>query len=135
MVDTKVADIREITKQILTIMAKYKPIDMVKEYHGKICEHSDTYFQKRGKTLCTGRICEPRNLEKDPYSDEELAVREKFKQARAAVKALIEERKAQGSAFKYTTFKGWLFGKGWQYFDESSMKVVWPERLSNVIGG
>ena len=47
----------------------------------------------------------------------------------------IAERKAQGSAFKYTTFKGWLFGKGWQYFDESSMKVVWPERLSNVIGG
>ena len=22
-------------------MAKYKPIDMVKEYHGKICQHSD----------------------------------------------------------------------------------------------
>ena len=25
-------------------MAKYKPIDMVKEYRGKICEHSDMYF-------------------------------------------------------------------------------------------
>ena len=47
----------------------------------------------------------------------------------------IAERKAQGSAFKYTTYKGWLFGKGWQYFDESSNKVVWPERLTPVIGG
>ena len=74
-------------------MAKYKPIDMVKEYRGKICEHSDTYFQKRGKTLCTGRICEPRDLEKKPYSAEELAVREKFRQARAAVKALTSEQK------------------------------------------
>ena len=114
MVDTKVADIREITKQILTIMAKYKPIDMVKEYHGKICEHSDTYFQKRGKTLCTGRICEPRNLEKDPYSDEELAVREKFKQARAAVKALTTEQKAEyETAFKnqkkYSSLQGYMF--------------------------
>ena len=47
----------------------------------------------------------------------------------------IAERKAQGSAFKYTTYKGWLFGKGWQYFDESTNKVVWPERLTPVIGG
>ena len=45
----------------------------------------------------------------------------------------IAERKAQGSAFKYTTYKGWLFGKGWQYFDESTNKVVWPERLTPVM--
>ena len=47
----------------------------------------------------------------------------------------IAERKAQGSAFKYTTYKGWLFGKGWQYFDDNTNKVVWPERLVPVIGG
>ncbi|MBR7154805.1 MAG: hypothetical protein IKD12_05855 [Paludibacteraceae bacterium] len=47
----------------------------------------------------------------------------------------IAERKAQGSAFKYTTFKGWLFGKGWKNFDESTKTVVWPERLVPVIGG
>ena len=45
-------------KNVKITMAKYKPIDMVKFYQGKICEHSDTYFQKRGRTLCTGRICE-----------------------------------------------------------------------------
>ena len=95
-------------------MAKYKPIDMVKEYRGKICEHSDTYFQKRGKTLCTGRICEPRDLEKKPYSEKEVAVREKFKQARTAVKALTEEQKAEyANAFKnqkkYSSLQGYIF--------------------------
>ena len=95
-------------------MAKYKPIDMVKEYRGKICEHSDTYFQKRGKTLCTGRICEPRDLKKKPYSAEELAVREKFRQARAAVKALTAEQKtAYAEAFanqkKYSSLQGYMF--------------------------
>ena len=47
----------------------------------------------------------------------------------------IAERKAQGSAFKYTTYKGWLFGKGWKNFDESTKTVIWPERLVPVIGG
>ena len=97
-------------------MAKYKPIDMVKEYRGKICEHSDTYFQKRGKTLCTGRICEPRDLAKKPYSAEELAVREKFSQARAAVKALTSEQKtAYAEAFanqkKYSSLQGYMFAQ------------------------
>ena len=93
-------------------MAKYKPIDMVKEYRGKICEHSDTYFQKRGKTLCTGRICEPRDLEKKPYSAEELAVREKFRQARAAVKALTAEQKtAFANQKKYSSLQGYMFAQ------------------------
>ena len=95
-------------------MAKYKPIDMVKEYRGKICEHSDTYFQKRGKTLCTGRICMPRDLAKKPYSAEELAVRQKFTQARAAVKTLTAEQKAAyEEAFanqkKYSSLQGYMF--------------------------
>ena len=84
-----------------------------------------------------------------PASTEELKVRAKFKVVRQAALQrsmdlshltydqmdFIAERKAQGSAFKYTTYKGWLFGKGWQYFDESTNKVVWPERLTPVIGG
>lgn len=97
-------------------MAKYKPIDMVKEYHGKICEHSDTYFQKRGRTLCTGRICNPRDLEKKPLSNEEIAARTKFSQAIAAVKALTTEQKtAYKTAFeaqsKYDTLRGYIFAQ------------------------
>ena len=51
-------------------MARYKPIDMVHYYRGKICSHSDTYFQKRRKTLCPGRICNPRTK---PFTEAELA--------------------------------------------------------------
>ena len=95
-------------------MAKYKPIDMVKEYHGKICSHSDTYFQKRGRTLCTGRICNPRDLEKKPYKANEIAVHNKFSQVIAAIKALTEEQKAAyAEAFekqsKYGTLQGYMF--------------------------
>jgi hypothetical protein len=84
-----------------------------------------------------------------PTSADEIKRRNKFKTVRqAAIERsmdlmhltydqmdFIAERKAQGSAFKYTTYKGWLFGKGWQYFDESTKTVVWPERLTPVIGG
>ena len=73
-------------------MSKYVPMEMVKEYHGKICEHSDVYFAKKGKTLYTGKICNPRTK---PFSAEELARQAKFTQARAAVKALTEEQKAE----------------------------------------
>ena len=84
-----------------------------------------------------------------PTSADEIRRRLKFKTVRLAAieRAMdlshltydqmdfIAERKAQGASFKYITYKGWLFGKGWQYFDESTKKVVWPERLTPVIGG
>ena len=73
-------------------MARYKPIDMVEHYRGKICMHSDTYFQKRKKTLCTGKICNPRDLAKKPYSQAERETRTKFQAAVAAVKALTTEQ-------------------------------------------
>ena len=75
-------------------MAKYVPIEMVKSYSGKICEHSDVYFAKKGDTLYTGKICNPRDLAKKPFSADELARQTKFRQASAAVKALTEEQKS-----------------------------------------
>ena len=81
-----------------------------------------------------------------PVSAEELAQRSKFKVVRlAAIERskdlmhltydqmdFVEERKAKGAAFKYTTYKGWLFGKGWKCYDESTNTVAWPERLNTV---
>ena len=78
-----------------------------------------------------------------PPSVEEIENRLKFKVVRQAAQArsmdlskltrdqmkFIEERKQQGASFKYTTYKGWLFGKGWQYYNESTNTVVWPENL------
>ncbi|MBQ6764925.1 MAG: hypothetical protein IJP45_07030 [Paludibacteraceae bacterium] len=73
-------------------MARYKPIDMVKHYQGKICQHSDTYFQKRKRTLCTGKICNPRDLAQKPYSQQEIATHTKFQAAIQAVQALTQEQ-------------------------------------------
>ena len=97
-------------------MSKYVPMEMVKEYHGKICEHSDVYFAKKGKTLYTGKICNPRTK---PFSAEELARQAKFTQARAAVKALTEEQKAEyAPAFKnqkkYVSLQGYMFAQEYQ---------------------
>ena len=99
-------------------MARYIPIDMVDHYHGKICGHSDTYFQKRGETLCTGRICFPRDLSKKPYSAEEIATHQKFSTVIAAMKALTAEQiTAYETAFKvqkpkkYATLRGFIFAQ------------------------
>ena len=102
-------------------MARYQPIDMVNHYRGKICEHSDTYFAKKKKTLYTGRICNPRDLTKKPYKPEELATHNKFRQARAAVLALTEEQIAayklafekqlQSTKPKYSYLEGFIFAQ------------------------
>ena len=94
-------------------MAKYVPIEMVKSYSGKICEHSDVYFAKKGNTLYTGKICNPRTK---PFSEQELARQTKFRQAIAAVNALTAEQKtAYAAAFKnqskYSTLRGYMFAQ------------------------
>ena len=97
-------------------MAKYEPIEMVKSYRGKICEHSDVYFAKKGKTLYTGKICNPRTK---AFSEAELARQAKFTQARAAVKALtVEQKTAYAEAFanqkKYSSLQGYMFAKEYE---------------------
>ena len=81
-----------------------------------------------------------------PASTNELAQRAKFKVVRlAAINRSMDlsdltydqmdfsaERKAQGSAFKYTTYKGWLFGKAWKCYDASTGQVNMPERLNTI---
>ena len=81
-----------------------------------------------------------------PASTEELEQRLKFKVVRQAAQQrsmdlsklsldqmdFIAEKKAKGTSFKYTTYKGWLFGKGWKCYDESTNQVVWPNRLNTI---
>ena len=94
-------------------MAKYVPIEMVQSYSGKICEHSDVYFAKKGNTLYTGKICNPRTK---PFSEQELARQTKFRQTIAAVNALTAEQKtAYAAAFKnqskYVSLRGYMFAQ------------------------
>ena len=84
---------------------------MVKEYHGKICMHSDVYFAKRNGTLYTGKICNPYTGEP---SAAQTAQRTKFASARAAVKALSSEQvNAYKVSFKsqrkYKSLQGYIF--------------------------
>jgi hypothetical protein len=81
-----------------------------------------------------------------PVSAEEKARQERFKVVRLAARSramdlmhltydqmdFAEERKAKGAAFKYTTYNGWLFGKAWKCYDESTNQVNLPERLNTV---
>ena len=99
-------------------MARYTPIIMVDHYRGKICSHSDTYFQKRGETLCTGRICNPRDLSKKPYSADEIATHQKFSTVIANIKALTTEQlTAYQTAYaaqktkRYATLRGYIFSQ------------------------
>ena len=98
-------------------MAKFVPIDTIKSMSGKVCEHSDIYFAKRGDTLYTGKRCNPRTT---PYTEAELARQEKFAQVRAAMKALSEEQKTEYAAQfkkspgKYSTLNGYIFAKEYE---------------------
>ena len=81
-----------------------------------------------------------------PVSAEEIKRRERFKVVRLAARSrsmdlmhltydqmdFVAERKAKGAAFKYTTYNGWLFGKAWKCYDESTNQVNMPERLNTV---
>ena len=80
-----------------------------------------------------------------PASTEELEQRYKFKVVRQAAHDrsrdlmhltydqidFINEKKTKPN-FKYTTYRGWLFGKAWKCFNESTHEVNMPERLNTV---
>ena len=96
-------------------MSKYIPNEMVKEYHGKICMHSDVYFAKRNGTLYTGKICNPY---KGEPSASQTAVRTKFRTAQTNAHAALadaEQRAALLIAFKnqrkYSTLWGYTFAQ------------------------
>ena len=96
-------------------MSKYIPIEMVKEYRGKICSHSDTYFAKRNGTLYTGKICHPYTGEP---TESQVAVRTKFKTAQAAARAALADPEQCATLFtafknqkRYKTLWGYTFAQ------------------------
>ena len=80
-----------------------------------------------------------------PVSAEEKARQERFKVVRLAARSrsmdlskltydqmdFIEEKKTRPN-FKYTTYKGWLFGKAWKCYNESTGTVTMPDRLNTI---
>ena len=80
-----------------------------------------------------------------PASTEELEQRYKFKVVRQAAHDrsrdlmhltydqidFINEKKTKPN-FKYTTYRGWLFGKAWKCYNESTHEVNMPARLNTI---
>ena len=92
-------------------MAKIVPMDLVKSMSGKICEHSDISFAKRGDTQYTMKRCNERTSEP---SEKELAQRAKFGAISVAVNARLKANAPEDvAAFKaqkkYKTFRAYLW--------------------------
>ncbi len=125
-------------------MGKVVFLDPVDYISGKISQKYRTVYNRRRAS--DRRYTQVRNDRITPVSVTELDRRVKFKTVRQAAQNrsmdlahltydqmdFIAERKAQGSAFKYTTYKGWLFGKAWKCYDESTHQVTMPERLNTI---
>ena len=122
-------------------MAKVEYDDPIHHLSGKISRKYRTCYNYR--RWSQRKYTSVHGDRTTPASTEELEQRYKFKVVRQAAQErsmnlsvltrdqmkFIEEKKQQGTAFKYTTYKGWLFGKAWQYFDESTHQVNWPAQL------
>ena len=101
-----------------TKMAKYTPMDLVKSLSGKICEHSDISFAKRGKTLYTQKRCNKRT---SPFSPAELAHQAKFKAVAASTAARVKTADpADVAAFeaqkKYDSFRSYIWALEWEAY-------------------
>ena len=99
-------------------MAKIKPMDLVKSMSGKVCEHSDISFAKRGDTQYTVKRCNERDLEKNPYSEQELAHQAKFKSVAASTAARVKTNDPEDvAAFKaqkkYKSFRSYIWALEW----------------------
>jgi hypothetical protein len=117
--------------------------DPVHHISGKISKKYRTcYNHKRINGLNFTSVHGDRTV---PASTEELKVRARFKVVRQAALErsmdlmhltydqmdFIEEKKTRPN-FKYTTYKGWLFGKAWKCYNESTGTVTMPDRLNTI---
>jgi len=116
-------------------MSKVFYLDPIDYISGKISQKFRTVYNRRKAS--DKRYTQVRSARISQPSTDELAQRLKFKQIRQAVEtraknlatltqdqlAFGAQRKAGG---KYTTFRGWLMGKGFLYWNDSTHTVDWP---------
>lgn len=94
-------------------MAKFKPMELMSEVHGKFSGDSEYYAAEKYGTQYTGKIGEI----KVPPTQNQLDAQEKFATARQNVAALSEsEKSAYATAFKknpgkYKSLQGYMIAK------------------------
>ena len=96
-------------------MAKITPMDLVKSMTGKICQHSDISFAKRGDTQYTMKRCNKRT---STPSAAELANQVKFAAVAASTAARVKlEDPTDVAAFeaqkKYKNFRSYIWAQEW----------------------
>ena len=98
-------------------MAKFQPMDLIKSLSGKLCEHSDVSFAKRGDTMYTMKRCNPRT---SPYTPAELAHQTKFATCVANTRTRMKDPAQQPTdeaAFKgqkkHKTLYAFIFADEW----------------------
>ncbi len=118
----KGAQPREATQPLATQaiaeheMAKFQPMELMSEVHGKLHGKSKYYAAEKYGTQYTGLIGEITV----PPTENQLTAREKFKQARQNVCALSEEEiAAYQEAFrkyrgKYKSLQGYMLAKEYE---------------------
>ena len=125
-------------------MGKVHFLDPVDYISGKISKKFRTVYNRR--RISDRRYTSVHGDRTTSASVEEIEHRLKFKTVRLAAlnrsmdlshltydqMDFIAEKKAKGSAFKYSTFKGWLFGKAYKCYNESTNTVTMPERLNTI---
>ena len=125
-------------------MAKVEYDDPIHHLSGKISRKYRTCYNYR--RWSQRKYTSVHGDRTTPASTEELEQREKVRVVRLAAHNrardlmhltydqidFINEKKTKGSSFKYTTYRGWLFGKAWKCFNESTHEVNMPERLNTV---
>ena len=94
-------------------MAKFKPMELMSEVHGKFSGDSEYYAAEKYGTQYTGKIGEI----KVPPTQNQLDAQQRFATARQNVAALSEsEKSAYATAFKknpgkYKSLQGYMIAK------------------------
>ena len=97
-------------------MAKFKPMELMSEVHGKFSGDSEYYAAEKYGTQYTGKIGEITV----PPTQNQLDAQERFATARQNVAALSEEEKAAyAAAFKkspgkYKSLQGYMLAKEYE---------------------
>ena len=97
-------------------MARFKPMELMSEVHGKFSGDSEYYAAEKYGTQYTGKIGEI----KVPPTQNQLDAQQRFATARAAVLALSQEEKAAYAvAFKknpgkYKSLQGYMIAKEYE---------------------
>ena len=116
--------------------------DPIEHISGKISKKFRTCYNFRRASK--RKYTSVRGDRTTPVSADETNQRIKFKMASLAAldrsmdlskvsadqEVFLAERAKQGSSFKYTTYKGWLFAKAYKHYDEDKQEVVWPSSLA-----